>query len=244
MFSKLTILRFKKLLVIFKNWHLLQVFIKYKVLAAVEHKNILSKEIKTLIDIGANRGQFSLAAISKKPNINIFAFEPLQRPAIIYKEIFRNNNKVKIYDYAIGDEEKTMNMNLSSKDDSSSLLKIAKLQTENFPGTEKVGEEKIKVAPLDRFLDTTKLLSPVLLKLDVQGFELQALKGTKSLFKDIDYIYCECSFIQLYENQALASDVINFLYNNNFNLTGAFNMQFDTVSNCIQADFLFEKVKE
>ena len=44
------------------------------------------------------------------------------------------------------------------------------------------------------------------------------------------------------KKQALASDVINFLYNNNFNLTGAFNMQFDNFGNCIQADFLFEKV--
>ena len=76
----------------------------------------------------------------------------------------------------------------------------------------------------------------------MQGFELQALKGCESLLEKFDYIYCECSFMTLYEKQSLAPEIINFLYNKGFNMTGIFNFQLDNDGNCIQADFFFEKI--
>ena len=59
--------------------------------------------------------------------------------------------------------KKKLNMNLSSKDDSSSVLEIADLQIKHFPGTGKAGEEKIKIAPLSNLLDKSELIYPVLL---------------------------------------------------------------------------------
>ena len=144
-------------------------------MAAVEHNNIFNRDIKTLLDIGANRGQFSLAAISQKPDLKIFAFEPLSTPLKIFEEIFKNHTNVKIFDYALGDFNKEVDMHVSSKDDSSSILKIAPLQTEHFPGTEETGLTKIKVAPLNHLISNKEIISPALLKLDVQGFELRLL---------------------------------------------------------------------
>ncbi len=211
-------------------------------MAAVEHNNIFNRDIKTLLDIGANRGQFSLAAISQKPDLKIFAFEPLSTPLKIFEEIFKNHTNVKIFDYALGDFNKEVDMHVSSKDDSSSILKIAPLQTEHFPGTEETGLTKIKVAPLNHLISNKEIISPALLKLDVQGFELQVLMGCEGMLEKFDYIYCECSFMMLYEKQSLAPDVINFLYNRSFNITGIYNLQLDNNGNCIQADFFFERI--
>ncbi len=211
-------------------------------MAGVEHNNIFNRDISTLVDVGANRGQFSLAAISKKPNMIVYAFEPLLTPLRTFQEIFKNFKNVKIYNYALGDFDSEVDMHLSSKDDSSSLLKITALQNEHFPGTQETGVTRIKVTTLDNLISGKQIVSPAFLKLDVQGFELQALKGCESLLEKFDYIYCECSFMTLYEKQSLAPEIINFLYNKGFNMTGIFNFQLDNDGNCIQADFFFEKI--
>lgn len=239
---KLLLLRLKKIFLILQNFFLLKTFIKHRVMAAVEHNNIFKRDISTLVDVGANRGQFSLAAISKKPNTIIYAFEPLLTPLKTFQEIFKKYKNVKIYNYALGDFDGEVDMHVSSKDDSSSLLKITDLQNEHFPGTQEIGVTRIKVAPLNNLISGKQIVSPAFLKLDVQGFELQALKGCESLLEKFDYIYCECSFMTLYEKQSLAPDIINFLYNKSFNLTGIFNCKLDNNGNCIQADFFFEKI--
>lgn len=239
---KLVLLRFKKLLSIIHNIYLLKIFLKYRVLAGVEHKQILHKNLNTLVDIGANRGQFSLAAVAIS-DAYVFAFEPLKLPASTYSEIFETNAKVKLFQAAIGNLNAEMDMHVSSKDDSSSLLKIGSLQDEYFPGTFEVGLERVPVAPLDYFVSESDIVSPSLLKLDVQGFELQALKGCKTLISKFDHIYCECSFITLYEGQSLASEVITYLTSHNYNLDGVFNLQTDSEGHCIQADLLFSNNK-
>lgn len=78
-----------------------------------------------------------------------------------------------------------------------------------------------------------------MLKLDVQGFELQALEGCKSLIGNFDYVYCECSFVELYKNQKLAGEVVEYLSRLGFGLMGVYNPMYDRDGNCIQADLMF-----
>ena len=79
------------------------------------------------------------------------------------------------------------------------------------------------------------------MKLDVQGFELQALKGCEAYFPYINWIYVECSFVELYEGQALAHEVIDELRLKGFVLMGVYNMSYDSNGQAIQADFLFKR---
>ena len=237
---KLFLLRLRKLLYVFTNLLLLKTFLKHRVLGAFEHFYVLNKNYKTVVDIGANRGQFSLAASSLNADAYIFAFEPLLNPSNIFRKVFKNNNKVKIFKAAVGPIAKREMMHVSAKDDSSSLLKISSMQNELFPGTHEEGLEEVSIAPLDHFISSKEISSPALLKLDVQGFELEALKGCESLFHRFDHIYCECSFISLYEGQKLSSDVISYLNTHNYNLTGVYNLLKKPDGECIQADFLFE----
>ena len=88
---------------------------------------------------------------------------------------------------------------------------------------------------------TTLFRSPALLKLDVQGFEMDALRGCESLLHKFDLIYCECSFIELYTGQKLASDVIAWLAERDFPIKGIYNMSYDSDGVAIQADFLFQR---
>jgi len=52
-------------------------------------------------------------------------------------------------------------------------------------------------------------------------------------------IYVECSFVELYQGQALADEVISFLREENFSLSGIYNLNYDKSGRAIQGDFLF-----
>ena len=78
-----------------------------------------------------------------------------------------------------------------------------------------------------------------LLKIDVQGFEMEVLKGCNSMLDYFSWVYVECSFIELYEGQALANEVIDYLHTHGFKLAGIYNMSYDRSGIAIQADFLF-----
>lgn len=78
-----------------------------------------------------------------------------------------------------------------------------------------------------------------MLKLDVQGFELEALRGCESLLHCFPFVYAECSFMELYEGQALAHEVIAWLRERGFVLKGVYHMGYDGRGQAVQGDFLF-----
>ena len=217
---------------------LLYAFARFGIMAGVEHKAALNRPLMSVIDIGANRGQFALAvrAIS---GARVISFEPLPQAAKLFKKVFINDSEVKLHEAAIGDKSGRKIIHLSARDDSSSLLEIGDAQCDLFPGTHEVGTLDVRVGALDEFLRGDEIVKPAMLKLDVQGFELQALEGCKSLISNFDYVYCECSFVELYKNQKLAREVVDYLSHLDFGLMGVYNPMYDRDGNCIQADLMF-----
>jgi len=234
-------LRFRKLRIILLQPVLRRAFFQHLVMASVEHKAVLNRPLSTVIDIGANRGQFALAA-REFSGACVFSFEPLVPPAELFRRVFSGDSGVKLFVTAIGSTKENRKMHVSARDDSSSLLEIGQAQLALFPGTHEVGTVDVTVAPLDAYLSADDIIAPAMLKLDVQGFELQALEGCRNLLPAFHHVYCECSFIELYKGQKLASDVIEYLHGYGFMLRGIYNAAYDAKGNCIQADMLFGKV--
>lgn len=210
--------------------------------AGVEHRSLLqSMKFDYIVDVGANRGQFALIARKAFPQAIIHSFEPLVEPAEIFKRVFSNDTRVILHPYAIGPEEKQLPMHVSREDDSSSLLPISDLQSSLFPGTEEQEICSIDVKPLKALLRAKDIKTPALLKIDVQGFELEVLKGCQSLLTSFEYIYIECSFMELYIGQALAHQIISWLDERNFICSGVYNLSYDRNGLAIQGDFLFSR---
>jgi FkbM family methyltransferase len=202
----------------------------------------LSRELGCIVDIGANRGQFALAARHWASNAHVFSFEPLPEPSKKFLQVFNNDGLVMLHQAAIGLESGEATIHISQRDDSSSLLPIGAAQDRLFPGTAEESTEVIRVGPLEEFLSGNDIISPALLKLDVQGFELTALQGCESLLDKFAYVYVECSFLELYEGQALAADVIAWLREKGFILKGVYNLAYEREGLAIQGDFLFSKI--
>ena len=214
----------------------------HRVAAAAEHHAAIhSLACRMVVDIGANRGQFALAARRCFPKAKIVSFEPLPGPTARFRAVFSTDPQVVLHESAIGPERKQATIHISARDDSSSLLPFAPSQTAIFPGTATAGTATVRVAPLDEFMSAEQIEAPALLKLDVQGYELEALRGCESLLHRFAHVYCECSFVELYEGQALADEVIAWLRERGFALRGAYNMHYDRSGRAIQADFLFSR---
>jgi len=131
-------------------------------------------------------------------------------------------------------------LNVTRSDDSSSVLKPTSLQVETFRHTNAVSAIEVDVYPLDSKVSVEEVSKPVLLKIDVQGFELEVLNGaTRLLASGID-VLVELSFVELYEGQALASDVVSALVKREYLLRGIYSITKAPNGTPLQADFLFE----
>lgn len=210
--------------------------------AAVEHEMVLRDfDFATIIDIGGNKGQFALVSRHCCPSARIHSFEPLPGPSAILKRVFAGDELTVINTSAIGPERGSVLIHVSKRDDSSSLLPITAAQSKHFPGTEESHTLDIGISPLSDFLEEADIERPALLKIDVQGYELEALYGCADLLDAFDSVYVECSFIELYEGQSLAGDVVDYLQSKEYRLSGVYNMSYDADGKAIQADFLFKR---
>ncbi len=237
-------LKARKLLYCMSDEFTRKSLLRFGVAASSEHENILRQlNPDQIVDIGANKGQFALAAQKECPNAQLICFEPLPAPAAKFKSVFEEKkSKVRLFVTAIGEEKSSSKIHVSNRDDSSSLLAITKLQTKVYPGTDEAYTINVDIAPMSDFSQFFSEEGNNLLKIDVQGYELKVLKGCQSLLKRFKNVYVELSFVELYEGQAMAYEVIEWLSKRDFKLCGTYNLSYDKMGKAIQGDFLFERV--
>jgi len=235
--------KISKLIKILQTYYYIKALVRFGVAAGVEHTKIFnhlkSNDFQTIVDVGANRGQFVLVARRQFPQARIISFEPLEEAAAVFRRVFKSDPLTSLHQIAIGPEEKQLPMHVSHADDSSSLMPISDLQSRIFPGTEEKEIRNIEVKPLNAILSAKDIITPALLKIDVQGFERDVLKGCLSLLSSFKYIYIECSFMELYIGQALAHEIIAFMEKEGFFLSGVYDLSYDRQGIAVQGDFLF-----
>ncbi|MEM1149381.1 MAG: FkbM family methyltransferase [Pseudomonadota bacterium] len=211
------------------------------VAASYEHEALLRGlgPLKTIVDVGANVGQFALLSSLVQPNARIYSFEPMAGPAETYTSVLGDDPKVTLHRYALGAEENALKINVTARLDSSSLLEPG-MQTEVFPGTHKVGNETVQVAPLSKIVPGDQISGPALLKIDVQGFEGEVLRGCTDVLGQFDWILCEMSFVELYKGQPLAHELIPWLAEQGFTVASvSTDPLMERNGRMVQADFLF-----
>ena len=146
---------------------------------------------------------------------------------------------MRLFNTAIAAQAGSAVMYVSRWDVSSSMLPFAQAQHDNFPFTEEARRETVAVATLSDCVTREAIEGTALLKLDVQGYELAALHGCEDLIAKFKYVYVEASFVELYIGQALATDVVAYLFSKGFKLICVANPSTGNANRPIQADFLF-----
>jgi FkbM family methyltransferase len=213
--------------------------------AAIEHEPMLRTlapyGIRTVLDVGANIGQFTLVARHVFPNSRVIAFEPLAAECERFASVHAGDSKVKLVRAALGPERATVAMHVAGARDSSSLLPITATQAQLFPGTGETHCESVQVLPLLEAVRDEELAGPLLLKIDVQGFELQVLEACAPVLDRVEFVYVECSFVELYAGQAMAGEVAAWLHQRRFTLIAISSLTHGPSGVGVQADFLYRR---
>lgn len=210
------------------------------VAATIEHEPAFrGHHFDTIVDVGAHKGQAAVFFRKTYPEATIYSFEPQVRPMIRLGRVAETFG-IRTFPYAIGPKAGPAMMNISARDDSSSLLPIGEGQTTLHPKTKKVDEEEIQIRPLHKAIDADHIAGRALLKIDVQGSELEVLKGCEGedLLQCFGAIYVECSWRELYTGQPTAAAVKAWLLERGFLLFGTHNPQYDD-GKLVQADLMF-----
>ncbi len=208
---------------------------------SVEHSAVLrSLTMDGVIDVGANRGQFTLACLLEHADMPIVAFEPIPAEAATFRRVHGKARSVRLIESALGESSGTATLHLSRSADSSSLLPIGRRQIELFANTAEIGTLEVPVRRLDEMAEYWQGRSRQLLKLDVQGFELSVLRGAVGTLKTCSHVYAECSEVELYDGQALRSEVVGFLGGQGFSESARFNPSYHR-GQLVQADYLFSR---
>ena len=210
--------------------------------ATIELKELIKgiKTPETIIDIGSNKGQFILLIEKIYPNKNIYSFEPIKEMINKQKKFFAYKNNIIFHNVALGSSTTLKEFLITARMDSSSFLKIVsdKNKSKNYDIVE---NRNIQINTLDDLLVNEKISHPVLIKIDVQGYELEVLRGANNLLKKTDYLLLEASKNEMYQNQPIEKVIVEYLKNLNFDILKSNNWSKVQNTNFYQRDIIFYK---
>lgn len=195
--------------------------------------------VQTVIDVGANMGQFARIARRLFPTSQIYSFEPLEDCLSAMQIAFKNDSLWRGYQYALGADEGEALFHRSTTTGSSSLLTMTDLHKDAFPASSGDRPERVQIRRLDEVLKEVDLTADLLLKLDVQGFEDRVLDGATQVLAKTEVLITEVSFERLYDGQAAFEDIYDRLRHAGFNFHGAYSQLLHPNGRVLQADAIF-----
>jgi FkbM family methyltransferase len=169
-------------------------------------------DLDTVIDVGANVGQYGAALRASGYRGAIVSCEPLSDAYARLARRASGDPSWTALHTAVGAEPGTTSINISANSYSSSVLPMTAAHTGAAPGSEYVGSETVDVVTLaelvkDRSIDPARTW----LKIDTQGFESQVLDGAGPLLGSFAAVQLELSFVPLYDGQALYDELVERL---------------------------------
>lgn len=192
------------------------------------------KEIKTVVDVGANVGQFSMMINDRFPLAQIYVIEPVPKTLMALRKNLGDNPNVKILTKAISDFNGTNKIEFNEQN---SL-------TSRFIGDLGTLLEKIDVETqtLDSFIEENNIDIIDVLKIDVETYEKKVLAGGASALEKTHYIFIEISIDG--NNNYTFCELTGLLFSNNYNFQlVAFRNYSDLGEGKMPVgDFLFENV--
>jgi FkbM family methyltransferase len=183
----------------------------------LDHLNM--NAIQTVLDVGANAGQYSQGLRKAGYKGRIISFEPASLP---YQDLVKRASHDKnwqTFSYALGEADGYSSIHISRHSPSSSILPMTSLHLDASPGSEYLGEERIEVKTLDSIYNSLGIAGEnVFLKVDTQGYEKKVLMGASESLSSIKGIQLELSAHELYEGEEIYFSICRFAEERNFRL--------------------------
>ena len=196
-----------------------------------------------VIDVGANIGQFSEVALAYNPLIELHAFEPI--PAV-FKELSNRMaafGDVKLSNCALGSQSTQGELKVRRFDECTSLLNPTDKLEQGLLGLDLSVEDtiRIEISTLDEYVKQNSVEQIKLIKLDVQGYELEVLKGAEHSLKITDWIYLEAQIQELYVGAPTFSEIASYLKSRRFAIVRMCAFKYDENEELFECDMLFKR---
>ena len=178
-------------------------------------KSLIRKKNPVIIDVGAHYGE-SIKRFNKlfgSPEVH--AFEP-QTEAFEKLKEYKSEN-IHVNNYGLGSNKGKKNLIINSNTAASSYLKLDN-NSKSFRSVESINKQETKLDTLDNYLIEKNIDFVDLVKIDVQGFENEVLKGSIKSLKRIYLIEIEIVFVDYYEKKGSFFQIENILKNFGFEL--------------------------
>jgi FkbM family methyltransferase len=204
---------------------------------------LLSRNVRTVLDVGANRGQFARLARKVFPQAAIHSFEPLPECFDAMKAALGQDAAFFPYNMAMGRKPTFLDFFRSSHSPSSSFLQMDDLHKEAFPESRDGQEQaaiRVEVSTLDGFYKEHHPEKGILLKIDVQGFEAEVLAGARVMLPEVSVVIIEMSIVKLYKDQPLFHDIYTTMHAAGFRYHGNLSQMLHPQSQeVVQIDAIF-----
>jgi FkbM family methyltransferase len=196
-----------------------------------------------ILEAGAYDGKESCTLANHFPNGHVYSFEPVTELYSILESRAKGVPNISTYRLALGDECTNKIMYLSTEKDD---LEHVSMSSSLFPpkehllysGTLFQGGEIVKVTTINQWAHENGIPKIDMLWLDLQGYELPALKGASDLISNVSVILTELEFVEAYENQPLYKEIKAWLEDQGFTLVGG-TFSFPKAPNQWFADGIF-----
>jgi FkbM family methyltransferase len=189
------------------DWSILEV------IGPVQRKHVL-------LDVGAHHGWFFHCWQDWCPSARVIAFEPFAESFETMQRLYGNDSRVQLVQAGVGSVAGSMELNvLNDSKVSNSFLQPADEAWRNIAYEHgQVSRVTVPVTTLDEVFRQQQLGGVYLVKIDVQGYEIEVLKGAEQSLPKIDHIFVESGIQRLYESAPRFNDVFEFLTARGFHL--------------------------
>ena len=180
--------------------------------------------IRTILDIGANNGEFAEFLSSYFDARRTIAIEPLPACAARIRQRENQIRNLTVFECAASDRDGRETLFENAYAPASSLLPVGEISAREFPQTASC-QKKMEVAVhrLDDLIDPNALERAVLIKIDVQGLEDKVIRGGARTFQAARFVLIEMSFVPMYDGQPLFEEVHDLLADIGFRFAGIKN---------------------
>ncbi|MBS4034988.1 MAG: FkbM family methyltransferase [Ignavibacterium sp.] len=165
-----------------------------------------------IYDVGANRGFYTKLFLSKAVNGKVFAFEPIPSNYESIKKLKLTEGNLNIFTLALGSSRGKVSMSIGSDD----------LKATSHINTDKTDDDiEVEIDTIDNFiLDNNP--TPNVIKIDVEGYELEVLNGMKNTLTDksLKVVALEIHFelLEKFGYRKAPLQIIDMLKTNNFKI--------------------------
>lgn len=205
-----------------------------------QQKWLVEFGFRQILDIGANKGQFAAKARGLFPEAMIYSFEPIPEVFDCLAARFKDDSKFRAFNFGLGSENAQLDFFQNDFSDSSSILKMNDVHRTNFPKTQGEKEISVSVRTLDGIANEIQIQGPLLIKIDVQGYEEQVILGGELTIGKAAVVIVEVSFVELYEGQVLFDQIYYRLKRLGFQYMGNYEQLLSPLSGqVLQADAIF-----